>query len=89
MSLTDVLGRWEGWQLGDPPDSATLDVILDAARHHATQQPIPWCNTHDAWMQYPGLNRCAQGVHLHELTGIAGCDNISTGGPDHKWWKDQ
>lgn len=35
MSLENALERWEGWELGDPFDVSTLDVILEAARKWA------------------------------------------------------
>ena len=43
------------------------------------QTPIPWCTTHDT----KGDN-----THLMFRRGQKICV-ISTGGPDHKWWKDE
>ena len=47
------------------------------------QTAIPWCITHDA--ELVDNDVCWRGVWRPTAGGI--CD-ISTGGPDHKWWED-
>ena len=48
------------------------------------QTPIPWCTTHDnRWFDVPGIMAgCYAGNQFKP------CVDKSTGGPDHKWWKD-
>ncbi len=48
---------------------------------------IPWCTTHDA--QQSGENYCWISVDFDAFPNIRNADcAFSTGGPDHKWWKD-
>ena len=49
-----------------------------AIQLRVTQEPIPWCTTHDT----KGDND-----HLMFHRGTKIC-LISTDGPDHKWWRD-
>ena len=57
-------------------------LFIPAGFQEIEREPIPWCTTHDAskveadWLD----PTCGAG------DGLA-CE-ISTGGPDHKWWKD-
>ncbi len=44
-------------------------------------EAIPWCTTHDH-QSNESLHACLAGI-IKE-----GACHISTGGPDHKWWKD-
>ena len=51
------------------------------------QDPIPWCTTHNA--QQSGENYCWKFVDYAAFSNVreANCE-LSTGGPDHKWWED-
>ncbi len=44
------------------------------------QIAIPWCTTHDRWTE--GFGFCRANDIPNEI-----CE-VSTGGPDHKWWED-
>ena len=44
------------------------------------QEAIPWCTFHKRSVVFPESGLCADGP--------VGC-MISTGGPDHKWWRDE
>lgn len=46
------------------------------------REPIPWCTTHNTSVGAES-SVCDYG----DLSGHGGCV-ISTGGPDHKWWRD-
>lgn len=50
-----------------------------------SQQAIPWCTTHDLKAFTDGSDACwlEEGLENNPRR----CE-ISTGGPDHKWWKD-
>ena len=50
------------------------------------QTAIPWCTTHDEGAVADGFIVCRVGVVLGELAQT-NC-LISTGGPNHKWWRD-
>ncbi len=45
------------------------------------REPISWCTTHNH-QSNESLHACLAGI-IEE-----GACRISTGGPDHKWWKD-
>ncbi len=51
-----------------------------------TQQPIPWCTTHDDIAAKSG-DRCRGFSYYGTKWDINECV-ISSGGTDHKWWKD-
>ena len=52
-------------------------------REDVTQQAIPWCTTHD-------LPSCPLPARFcYEAYRDPFSCSISTGGPDHKWWRDQ
>ncbi len=54
------------------------DVPTDPVMQSQWQQEaIPWCITHD------------QPDELDEYGDHGGLCEVSTGGPDHKWWKDK
>jgi len=48
------------------------------------QTPIPWCTTHDSPKV---VDDKARYCYEKSLAEVFTCE-ISTGGPDHKWWKD-
>jgi len=56
------------------------ELIID---DYLTQTAIPWCTTHDSSMTTDGQRCLVQTIFDY----AEGCV-ISTGGPDHKWWKD-
>ena len=51
------------------------------------QEAIPWCTTHDMSI-YLIDGVCFAGWMLINRGEVAPCE-ISMGGPDHKWWKDE
>ena len=52
-----------------------------------TQQAILWCTTHDSKLIARG-DMC-QDKSWSTLAGLdSGVCVISTGGPEHKWWRD-
>ena len=53
------------------------DVPVDSIMQRQwVQVAIPWCITHD------------RPDELDEYGDDGGLCEVSTGGPDHKWWKD-
>ena len=57
-------------------------------------EAIPWCTTHDRQAIVENdeasfvVEECWQVVWTDELGGDYELCRISTGGPDHDWWKD-
>ena len=71
------------------------DFNLDDAKWGVTtelirQEAIPWCTTHDSETaisldgQVYFCRKAQTWTHLE----THGCE-VSTGGPDHKWWRDE
>ena len=57
------------------------DVTVDGRQFtEVTQQPIPWCTTHNKQAKFDEGDLIGQGAKI--------CV-VSTGGLDHKWWKDE
>ena len=54
---------------------------FDEPIHYLTA--IPWCTTHDRMMDSEDPER-----YCFEAGSVDDPCVISTGGPDHKWWKD-
>ena len=64
----------------------------------SNQQAIPWCTTHDEKLPNgPELEKDEPRCWFDYFYGVKDSDGnridplmcvISTGGPDHKWWKD-
>ena len=66
------------------PDSFRVVCTSLADHTLVDQRAIPWCTTHDAEQaDYDDI--CWKGVWRPNAGGVC---VISTGGPDHKWWKD-
>ena len=64
-----------------PPKPWTPDafrsVVTSLEDHTIVDQvAIPWCTTHD------------RPDELDEYGDDGGLCEVSTGGPDHKWWRD-
>ena len=71
------------------PEKRTVFRLAKSVWHsRVTQQAIPWCTTHDSKVTDPvdgDPDTCARGEWEPQLVGL--CE-ISTGGPEHKWWVD-
>ncbi len=68
------------------PDTRTVVITADYLR---LQVAIPWCPTHNCQVLYG--DKCPPGMNIEQYAPVgfykAWCE-VSTGGPDHKWWKD-
>ncbi len=57
--------------------------------NHPRREAIPWCTTHDFGECHCGhVEVCHCQSHDAVSAGPINTCVISTGGPDHKWWKD-
>ncbi len=56
------------------------DWILSAPN----REPISWCTTHDNEAVHEQGTGCYQAIAIGNWSDCV----ISTGGVDHKWWKD-
>ena len=52
------------------------------------QTAIPWCTTHDHHVDTTGLIGCDYLTTIDQCEPITDRCVVSTGPPDHKWWKD-
>ncbi len=66
------------------PETRTLFDAESEVADAYVQEPMPWCTTHDQkWESVSAIMEgCWAGSQLKP------CVDKSTGGPDHKWWKD-
>ena len=71
------------------PPGATR-FCFGGIREEVTREAIPWCTTHDSKRlgHNPELCEFAAWYSNQDKHQIGGQNCvISTGGPDHKWWK--
>ena len=73
-----------GWSRTTDPD------YVDSEGLEIRQEAIPWCTTHDSKVASPPPLLTCEWVlaHWDDVATIQPC-NPSTGGPDHKWWRDE
>ena len=69
--------------LPDPSPSTRMMRTFPDDKEIVDQEAIPWCTTHDSIAE-----RTRGGHWLDECGDDPFYCKISTGGPDHKWWKD-